>query len=314
MTDDSEITVDFIPRVPGQLTVDIKLHGNPVYNSPLVMDVKPQQIREVTGHSKLKDALNTGSKFFMGIAVNKTNSKIAVADCVLHCIRVFSREGDLLLTYGSEGSGQGQLYGPNGLAFLNETDLVIADRSNDRLCMVNTTTGQLLRTISCYGKGNDQLSYPCGVHVDDDENIIVCDYFNSRVQVFTKYGDHLYQFKVTGRPSSVVKHNGLFYVSSKGVVHVIEMKDNQSPTTVTTIGGKEYADGQLQDPWGLAIDNDHNLLVCDSDARLIYKFTLDGRYVGQSSQLAKGPCYVTVLKDGHLICSASDCGLCILNN
>ena len=251
MTDDSEITVDFIPRVAGQLTADIKLHGNPVCNSPLVMLVKPQQIKEMTGHFKLKDALNTGSKDFTGVAVNKTNSKIAVADCQSHCIRVFSMEGDLLLTYGSKGSGQGQLNIPQGLAFLNETDLVIADNGNHRICIVNTTTGQLVRTFGCHGKGNGQLAYPVGVHVDDDSNIMVCDNGNRRVQVFTKDGDYLYQFSVPGRPYSIVTHNGLFYVSDwdMSVVHVIEMKDNQSQTTVTTISGKDYTDGQLQSPY-----------------------------------------------------------------
>jgi len=95
-----------------------------------VLDVQPQRIKEITGHSKLKDALNTGSKDFNGIAVNKTNSKIAVADWGLHCIRVYNMEGDLLLTYFRQGSGQGQTYNPNGLAFLNETDLIIAEFGN----------------------------------------------------------------------------------------------------------------------------------------------------------------------------------------
>ncbi|KAK3709330.1 hypothetical protein QZH41_006928 [Actinostola sp. cb2023] len=173
MTSGGKIEVQFIPQVAGQLTAQVQVNGNAVSNSPLVMDVKPQHMEEIAGDSKLKSALNTGSRSFSGIAVNKTNSRIAVADCRSHCVRVFNMDGDLLLTYGSKGSGQGQLYGPDGLAFLNETDLVIVDCGNNRICIVNTITGTLLKIFGC--NGNGQFSYPHGVHVDDNCNIVVTD-------------------------------------------------------------------------------------------------------------------------------------------
>ena len=46
--------------------------------------------------------------------------------------------------------------------------------------------------------------------------------------------------------------------------------------------------------------------MCDDDACLIHKFTLDGRYVGRSSQLANNPRYIAVLNDGHLICTTRE--------
>ncbi|KAK3726411.1 hypothetical protein QZH41_007256 [Actinostola sp. cb2023] len=259
-----KIEVEFIPQVAGQLTLQVQVNCNAVSNSPLVMDVKPQHMEEIAGDSKLKSALNTGSMEFSGIAVNKTNSRIAVADFESHCVRVFNMDGDLLLTYGSEGSGQ--LRRPEGLAFLNDTDLVIADWGNDRICIVNTITGTLVKTFGCHGNGNGQFSNPYGVHVDDDCNIVVTDYGNHRVQIFTKNGEYKYQFSLSNQggfsPCCTVTHNGLLYVSDDGnkVIDVIEMKDN-SPTRISTIGGNCHAAGQLQDPWGLAIDNNHNLLL-----------------------------------------------------
>ncbi|KXJ10518.1 E3 ubiquitin-protein ligase TRIM71 [Exaiptasia diaphana] len=259
---DGQIKVTFAPLVPGRLTAEFQVHGNPISNSPLVMDVKPQHIKKVIEFSNLKNALNTGSKEFTGIAVNIPNTKIAVADCEEHCVRVFNMDGDLLLSYGSEGSGLEQLKNPQGLAFLDETDLVIADYNNNRICIVDTTSGRLVRTFGCQGNMDGQFKEPVGVHVDDDSNIIVCDHDNHRVQVFTKNGCYLYQFTIPGedKPYDVVKHNGLFYVSAGSVVHVIEVNDNQSQTTVNTIGGEDYTNGQLHSPTGLAIDNDNNLL------------------------------------------------------
>ncbi|KAK3745329.1 hypothetical protein QZH41_006720 [Actinostola sp. cb2023] len=169
------LEVEFIPRVPGQLTAQVQVNGNAISNSPLVMDVKPQHMDEIAGDSKLQNALNTGSMNFNGIAVNKTNSRIAVADFGSDCVRVFNREGDLLLTYGSKASGERQLNYPEGLAFLNETDVVICDCWNHRICIVNTTTGKLVKTFGYQGNRSRQFKHPRGVHVDDDCNIIVCD-------------------------------------------------------------------------------------------------------------------------------------------
>ena len=70
---------------------------------------------------------------------------------------MFNTAGDLLLTYGSPGSGLGQLSIPRGLSFLNETDLVIADWGNHRICIVNTTTGTLVKTFGHHGNGNGEL-------------------------------------------------------------------------------------------------------------------------------------------------------------
>ena len=44
VTTGGKTEVDFTPRVAGQLTAEVKVTGNHVSNSPLVMNVKPQQM------------------------------------------------------------------------------------------------------------------------------------------------------------------------------------------------------------------------------------------------------------------------------
>jgi hypothetical protein len=92
---DGKIEVEFIPKVPGQLTTDVKVNGIHVSNSPLEMNVKPQQMR-ITRKFNMK-GISTGSKHFMGIAVNIENSRIAVVDGSSHCVHRFNTDGDLLL-------------------------------------------------------------------------------------------------------------------------------------------------------------------------------------------------------------------------
>jgi DNA-binding beta-propeller fold protein YncE len=179
---------------------------------------------------------------------------------------------------------------------------------------VNTTTGTLVKTFGNQGNGNGEFYNPWGVHVDDDCNIIVSDNGNRRVQVFTKDGDYQYQFglKKQGNfdPVSTVTHRGLFYVSDydNHVIHVFEKKGNV-PTRISTIGGEGSGDGQLSGPLGLAIDNDHNLLVCDIGNNRIQKFTLDGRFVGKTCDEIKDPKYIAVLNDGQLLVTTFGSGV-----
>jgi hypothetical protein len=145
----------------------------------------------------------------------------------------------------------------------------------------------------------------------------VSDYSNHRVQVFTKDGDYQYQFGLTKqdnfKPISTVTHRGLFYVSDNinNVIRVFEKKGNV-PTRISTIGGKGSADGQLSRPWGLAIDNDHNLLVCDSGNNRIQKFALDGRFVGKTCDKIKNPNYIVVLNDGQLLVTSYGSGVLLV--
>ena len=296
--------VKFIPKVAGQLTAEVKVNGNHVSKSPLVMNVKQQQM--IQRQFKMKGVAMEGTKKLNGIAVNKDNTRIAIAYWSSHYVRVFNTDGDLLLTYGSLGSGLGQLSCPYGLSFLNNTDLVIADCDNHRICIVNTTTGILVKTFGHHGNGIGEFANPRGVYVDDDCNIIVSDRSNHRVQVFTKDGDYKHQFGLPGRkcfkPVSTVTHRGLFYVSdySNHVIHVFEKKGDVT-TRISTIGGQGSADGQLSHPRGLAIDIDHNLLVCDHGNNRIQKFTVDGRYVGKTCDEIQKSKYIAVLNDGLLL-------------
>lgn len=213
----------------------------------------------------------------------------------------------MLLSYGSEGSGHGQLKNPKDLSFLDDRDLVIIDAGNNRICIVDTNSGELIRTFGSLGNKNGEFNHPRGVHVDDDSlMIIVCDRGNYRVQTFTMDGDYLYQFPVSTErgPHCAITHNGLFYVSSRLGVHVTEMKD-LSTSTITIIGQNERKYGRLQSAGGLAIDTDNNLLVCDYKSRSTYKFTLDGCYIGQTSFLNHdGPQYVAVLNDSQILCTS----------
>ena len=62
-----------------------------------------------------------------------------------HCVKVFSKEGVLLYEIGSEGSGDGLLRNPNGLA-IDNNNLIICVSGNHRQ-QVFTLYGSFLNTV-----------------------------------------------------------------------------------------------------------------------------------------------------------------------
>ncbi|XP_031552765.1 uncharacterized protein LOC116289950 [Actinia tenebrosa] len=330
-TDGKVGTIEFMAKVPGQLTAEVQVNEIDASTSrPLVVNVRPQKMR-ITGQFNM-EGVNIGSSEIRDIAVNRDNSRIAVSAIKYSSLNwgtivrrgitakidrsrgpnefpygvfVFNIDGNLLCSCDIESDEHNS---PQGLAFLNDKDLVIADRGYHRMCIVNTTTGALVKPFGNQGNGDGQFRFPCGVHVDDDGNIIVCDGGNHRVQVFTRDGDYQYQFGLRTQDvfflGDVITHKRLFYVSDDNN-HIIQVfkKIHNVPTRISTIGGQGIADGQLVGPWGLAIDNDYHLLVCDNGNNSVQKFTLDGRFVGQTCDVIKKPEYITVLRDGQLLVS-----------
>jgi DNA-binding beta-propeller fold protein YncE len=283
----------------------------------LPMNLRPQQMR-ITRQFEMKGIISAECRCFAGIAVNKENTRIAVGDCSFDCVHIFNMDGDLLLTYGSKGSKDGQLSNPQGLTFLNDRDLVISDSDNHRVCIVNSITGTLVKTFGKQGKWEGEFWYPCGVHVGEDLDIIVSENGNNRVQVFTKDGVYQNQIRSTKQhsinPDATILHKGLFYVSDSynNVIHVFELK-GKVPTRISTIGGKGSADGQLNEPCGLAIDSDHNLLVCDYGNNRIQKFTLGGSFVMKTSKEIQDLCDIAVLKDGQMLVTCNQSGVFYVN-
>ena len=79
----------------------------------------------------------------------------------------FSKDGKLLKTWGTKGSGDGQLDGPHALAMDSRGRLFVGDRSNNRIVIVDQD-----------GKQLDvwrQFSRPSGVYIDKRDVIYVAD-------------------------------------------------------------------------------------------------------------------------------------------
>ncbi len=97
-----------------------------------------------------------------------------------NCVKVFNEEGVFLYNIGSEGSDEGQLTFPTGLAVDKFNNLIVCDAGNERL-QVFTLDGKFLTKIEQHFFENSFLFY---VAVANNGDVLVVDNHGSCVYVF----------------------------------------------------------------------------------------------------------------------------------
>ena len=134
-------------------------------------------------------------------------------------IEKYSATGDLLDTYGSEGTGAGEFIGPWGIAIdPRNGNVYVTDQANNRVEEFSSA-GVFIKmlgwgvsngkaefeicTNECKpgiaGSGNGQFYIMAGVNVDSSGNVWIADFGNNRIQEFNEKGEYLKKFGSIGK-------------------------------------------------------------------------------------------------------------------
>ncbi|KAF5302014.1 hypothetical protein FQA39_LY10484 [Lamprigera yunnana] len=101
------------------------------------------------------------------------------------------------IVIGSEGEGDGQLCRPWGVCCDRNGNIIVADRSNNRI-QVFRPNGAFLHKFGGQGTGAGQFDRPAGVAMDPQGRIVVADKDNHRIQIFTLDGIFVLMFGEKG--------------------------------------------------------------------------------------------------------------------
>ncbi len=117
-----------------------------------------------------------------------------VADSKNHRVQVYdSTSGLLVRQLGAQGAGPGQFQEPCGVTVDLEGRIVVADRGNHRLQVLDEQGG-FIRSIGTQGSEPGQFSDLRAVAVDAQGHIYATDYSQHRVHVFDSQGDLVHSF------------------------------------------------------------------------------------------------------------------------
>ncbi|MES2693597.1 MAG: SMP-30/gluconolactonase/LRE family protein [Verrucomicrobiota bacterium] len=147
--------------------------------------------------------------------------------------------------FGTTGFGPVQFNAPYGIAVDPVShDIYVAERGNRRIHRI-TANGAFVMAWGEPGTGNNQFAAPVGIAADAAGNVYVADHGNNRIQKF-----------------NVTNSGGTWQANH-----------------VRTWGSLGAGLGQLNGPYGLALDAQGALWVADGGNSRVQKFDANGNYL-----------------------------------
>jgi tripartite motif-containing protein 71 len=142
------------------------------------------------------------------------------------------------------------------------------------------------------GKKDSQFNAPEGIAVDQQGNVYVADTNNDRIQKFSangtfigKLGRHGVQNGTFKNPEGIaVDQQGNVYVADTGNDRIQKFSANFSGNgTFLTKWGKHGVkpDSRFNAPEGIAVDQQGNVYVADTNNNRIQKFSTNGTFLGK---------------------------------
>ena len=184
----------------------------------LVADYNNHRIQKFTVEGQFLSVVGTKGSGRLPCDIAISNNKVYVADLLSHCIQVLQSDLTFSSTFGKEGSGEGQIYRPQGIACDITGNVYVADRDNHRI-QVFTAEGKFLRMFGRHGQGKGELNWPISIAVHDGL-LYVGEEGNGCVSVLTLEGQFVTSFGSKGTGPGqfdwpcglAVDRNGVVYV------------------------------------------------------------------------------------------------------
>ncbi|XP_065676109.1 E3 ubiquitin-protein ligase TRIM71 [Hydra vulgaris] len=230
--------------------------------------------------------------------------------------RNYSGIGQSYFQFGTEGEEGGQLCRPWGICCDKDGNIIVADRSNNRI-QVFDQKGKFISMFGSAGFRNGQFDRPAGVCVDNQNRIIVADKDNHRVQVFKLDGSYILKFGDRGNKNGQFTYPWDVAANSQGQILVSDTRNHriQLFSSDGTFLNKYGFDGPLwkhfDSPRGVAFNheghmvvtdfNNHRLLVIHQDFQTARFLGTEGSNNGQFMR----PQGVTIDHEGNIIVADS---------
>ena len=196
----------------------------------------------------------------------------------------------------------------NGVTYLNDNEILVADQWNHRIQQVDVQTGTVVKSFGKYGKAEGEFSNPIDVCLNEKHLIVVTEFGYERIQVMTQEGETITMFGDGGseklnRPRICIPYKKIFLVADGGN-NCIKVFD-QSGTFLYKFGKKGNQDGQFTKLFGMLLDSSNNLLVCDCGNNRLQQFSLDGRFTGKTITDLPGPVGIATAPDGRILVAST---------
>ena len=205
------------------------------------------------------------------------DGRVAVADTHYHQVVIFDQTGQVLLQFGKYGEGPGEFIYPVKVIQAPSGTLYVCEYGGHDRVQMFQPDGTWLGEFGTSGTAPGEFQRPSGI-VWREGLLYVADAFNNRVQVFTEQGKFVrvladgvagaslyYPYDLTLTPDDrlcVVEYGG-------NRVTEIDLEGRLIGRYGVAGGGER----QLMTPWGITVDDQGRVLVCDTGNRRLVRLT-----------------------------------------
>ena len=155
-----------------------------------------------------------------------SQEKVYFTDENANLVLIYDKDGNYLDSWGTQGSGDGELNSPSGIEIDQDDNLYVVDTMNHRIQKF-TRDGKFLAKWGSFGAGDGQLNMPFGIAIDKDGYIYVADWKNDRVQKFTAEGQYLMSFGSSGSGDGELSRPTSVAVDNQGDVYVTDYNNDR---------------------------------------------------------------------------------------
>ena len=199
------------------------------------------------------------------------DEQIVVLDQSLDCYRVviLNKEGELIKSFGSNGSKDGQFNDPYGVDVDEEGRIIVVNTWNHQI-QVFDNDGSFLRSFGSFGSSEGHFYEPRSVVVDRDGNIVISDSGNNRIQVMDIEGNFIRCFGTEGSGDSQFDRPRGIDVDGEGRIFVCD-GGNGRVCVFEKDGTFLFSFGQhrMEYPLGVVVDSFGTIIVSDVDKNSI---------------------------------------------
>lgn len=129
----------------------------------------------------------------LGLMLDPVTGNIYVGDSATNEVKKFDKDGNLLLSFGGPGAGDGLFDGPADIALDAVGNIYVMDRANNRVQKFDAS-GNFILTFGSAGAGDGQFALPYAVTINPDGDVLVADSGNMRIQKFSPLGVFISKF------------------------------------------------------------------------------------------------------------------------
>ena len=220
----------------------------------------------------------------IGVAAD-VEGNIYVMDTSNFRVQKFDSKGNFVLTWGSEGSGEGQfgdiLDAHDGhLAVDAQANVYVIDLKNFRIQKFDCN-GNYLTQWGTQGDGEGQFTHPFDIAIDKQNNVYVSDVGSNTIQKFDETGRFLLRWGKHGYDDGAFSDVYSVAITPDGNVLVsdstgrIQKFDSNGQFLSTIV--PEPVDNQGVFLWSIAVDNQGNIYAADRYGYRIVKLDPNGK-------------------------------------